>query len=88
MAAAEPLVTVRVTGVPRRFSTSQLKHHFETFGPVSKINSLPDLHGPQLRTMGTPTKRPVNGRPVTKCLVTKRPFTRRPVTKRPDYRTS
>ncbi len=41
-AAAEPLVTVRVTGVPRRFSTSQLKRHFETFGPVSKINRLPD----------------------------------------------
>jgi hypothetical protein len=41
-AAAEPLVTVRVTGVPRRFSTSQLKRHFEAFGPVSKINRLPD----------------------------------------------
>ena len=41
-AAAEPLVTVRVTGVPRRFSTSQLKRHFEAFGPVSKVNRLPD----------------------------------------------
>jgi len=41
-AAAEPLVTVRVTGVPRRFSTSTLKRHFETFGPVSKVNRLPD----------------------------------------------
>jgi len=41
-AAAEPLVTVRVTGVPRRFSTSALKRHFETFGPVSKVNRLPD----------------------------------------------
>jgi hypothetical protein len=38
----EPLVSVRVTGVPRRFSTSQLKRHFETFGPVSKIIHLPD----------------------------------------------
>ncbi len=27
-AAAEPLDTVRVTGIPRRFSTSQLKRHF------------------------------------------------------------
>jgi hypothetical protein len=41
-AAAEPLVTVRVTGVPRRFSTSQLKRHFQAFGPVSKVNRLPD----------------------------------------------
>ncbi len=41
-AAAEPLVSVRVTGVPRRFSISQLKRHFETFGPVSKILRLPD----------------------------------------------
>ncbi len=40
--AAEPLVSVRVTGVPRRFSISQLKRHFETFGPVSKIIRLPD----------------------------------------------
>ncbi len=30
-AAVEPLVSVRVTGVPRRFPTSKLKHHFETF---------------------------------------------------------
>ncbi len=41
-AAAEPLVSVHVTGVPRRFSTSLLKRHFETFGPVSKIIRLPD----------------------------------------------
>jgi hypothetical protein len=41
-AAAEPLVSVRVTGVPRRFSISQLKRHFETFVPVSKIIRLPD----------------------------------------------
>ncbi len=41
-AVAEPLVTVCITGVPRRFSTSQLKRHFEAFGPVSKINCLPD----------------------------------------------
>jgi hypothetical protein len=41
-AAAEPLITVRVTGVPRRFSLSALKRHFESFGPVSKINRIPD----------------------------------------------
>ena len=41
-AAAELIVTVRVNGVPRRFSTSLLKRHFESFGPVSKINRLPD----------------------------------------------
>jgi hypothetical protein len=41
-AAAAPLVSVRVTGVPGRFSTSLLKHHFETFGPVSKATRLPD----------------------------------------------
>jgi hypothetical protein len=37
-AATEPLVTVGVTGVPRRFSTSQLKRHFED----------QTVHGPQL----------------------------------------
>jgi len=41
-AAAEPLVTVRVTGVPRCFPTSLLKRHFESFGPVSKIFRIPD----------------------------------------------
>jgi hypothetical protein len=32
-AAAEPFITVRLTGVPRRFSLSELKRHFEGFGP-------------------------------------------------------
>jgi hypothetical protein len=41
-AAAAPLVSVRITGVPRRFSTSLLKRHFETFGPVSKATRQPD----------------------------------------------
>ena len=41
-AAAAPLVSVRVTGVPRRFSTSLLKRHFETFGPVSKATRILD----------------------------------------------
>ena len=41
-AAAALLVSVRVTGVPRRFSTSLLKRHFETFGPVSKATRILD----------------------------------------------
>jgi hypothetical protein len=41
-AATAPLVSVRVTGVPRRFTTSLLKRHFETFGPVSKATRVPD----------------------------------------------
>ena len=41
-AAAAPLVSVRVTGVPRHFPTSLLKRHFETFGPVSKTTRQPD----------------------------------------------
>ena len=41
-AAAAPLVSVRVTGVPRRFTTSLLKRHFETFGPVSKATRILD----------------------------------------------
>jgi hypothetical protein len=40
--AAVPLVTVRVTGDPRLFSTTKLKRRFERFGPVSKINRRPD----------------------------------------------
>ena len=41
-AAAAPLVSVRVTGVPRSFTTSLLKRHFETFGPVSKATRISD----------------------------------------------
>ena len=41
-AAAAPLVSVRVTGVPQRFTTSRLKRHFETFGPVSKATRIRD----------------------------------------------
>ena len=41
-AAAAPLVSVRVTGVPQHFTTSRLKRHFETFGPVSKATRIRD----------------------------------------------
>ncbi|MFN9907452.1 MAG: hypothetical protein ACK56F_15245, partial [bacterium] len=41
-AAAAPLVSVRVTGVPQRFTTSRLKRHIETFGPVSKATRIRD----------------------------------------------
>ncbi len=41
-AAAAPLVSVRVTGVPLRFTVSMLKRHFETFGPVSKATRIRD----------------------------------------------
>jgi hypothetical protein len=36
-AAAEPLVTVRVTGVPRGFPAEDLRRHFESFGPISQF---------------------------------------------------
>ena len=38
-AATKPLVTVCVTGVPQRFSSSQLKRHFES---LAQINRPPD----------------------------------------------
>ena len=41
-AAAEPLVTVRVTGVPRGFPAEDLRRHFESFGPISQFYRLPD----------------------------------------------
>jgi hypothetical protein len=41
-AAAEPLVTVRVTGVPRGFPAEDLRRHFESFGPISQFYRLSD----------------------------------------------
>jgi len=41
-AAAEPLVTVRVTGVPRGFPAEDLRRHFESFGPISQFYRTPD----------------------------------------------
>ena len=37
-AAAEPLVDVRVTGVPKRFPSALLRGHFESLGPVSQLS--------------------------------------------------
>jgi hypothetical protein len=37
-AAAEPLVTVRVTGVPRDFPAKAPRQHFESFGPISQCS--------------------------------------------------
>ena len=41
-AAAAPIVTVRVTGVPRDFPAPALRQHFECFGPISQFYRLPD----------------------------------------------
>jgi hypothetical protein len=41
-AAAEPLVTVRVMGVPRGFPAEDLRRHFESFDPISQFYRTPD----------------------------------------------